>query len=460
MQEQVDVCVVGGGIVGMFCALEQARRGKTVRMIDKIYSGSSRRNIGDILLHGQSASTLPFMKFTFEAWKESAEKFGEDLGFEAKSSAYLAYNDTQMAILEQEVEEETKSGFESTLISDLDQLASLLGVTSLPEDVIGAKISNAGGKIDTDWATDGLRRLLIQKGVRIWGDDLVTHIITEDNVVKGVRTNNGDECMADVVIVAAGVWSNDILKSIEAEVPIRPARCHLLEVSPTGKVPQHMLVHSEKYGDIMLKYQKSGRVLVSYTGRMDQAQATWSTAIDEECLHWLKENSTKMLTSMMHAKQQDVRAITTAITPDGHAYLGKIPKWENILIAAGFNGKSFAYAAGVAKLLGFIVGGEEPPAEIDMKAFRIDNERFKESEEERAKRMAAIQEKLARMRASDSKEVTSAMGSESSSKSPADMANFAGDSKPRSGEVDEKGKDILHPEKGEEEEWVDPFKRT
>lgn len=371
MKETVDVCVVGGGVVGLYAGCELARRGKSVRVIDKKFIGSSRHNIGSVLLQGHHAAELPFIKSSQEIWQQAGEEWGEDFGYEERGSVYFALSEAETSRLQKEVERDTAQGFSCRYEDDLTALAKDLGDVRLGEQVLGAKISENDGIIETGRALDGLRRQLIKHGARIWGSDEVTDFIIEDGKIMGARTADGDECHAGITLMVAGVWSNPLLKhKMNIHVPMRPARCHILQVSPNGTMPMQMVARKLAYGELVAKYQRSGRVLVSYNGLMDQAQATWSTQADIDAVNWMQARAPELLGPLQHATVHQQSVVSIAVTPDFLPCVGFMPQLENLYVAVGFNGKSYAYAAALSKVIAAQLDGEEPP--VDISAFKPD----------------------------------------------------------------------------------------
>ena len=373
MANQVDVCIIGGGIMGLFCALELSNNGKTVRIIDKLFTGSSRYNIGDALLQGHDETKLPFLKMAHDAW-EAAEKDNDvDMGFEKRGSAFLAYNEQDAERFKAEVKDDNAHGFDSVVYEDdINKLCKFLGVSSLPDEVIGAKISSDDNIVDTGKALDALRQLLIKNGVLFWGSDEVSDFTTEGDKIVSVSTNTGETCIAKEYLITAGVWSNKLLQMVGVSIPMRPARCHLLQVSPNGTVPEKLIVKRFSTGDIIVKYQHSGQVLVSYTGAMDQAQATWNNAVDDEAVEWVVSQLPTMLKGLSSPVVNNISTITLAITQDGCPFIGKVGKYNNLTVAIGFSGKSYAYSAGVSKATDAIISGKD--FEPDINLFKVDRE--------------------------------------------------------------------------------------
>ena len=373
MQENVDVCIIGGGVVGLFCAIEAVEAGKTVRVVDKTFIGASRHNIGELIQQGHHSDFLPLVTYAQKRWQRAMTSLETNLGLEPRGSVYLARTPAQLEHLRALVKQEQEAGHDTKLIEDRAELLAVLGVTSLNDTVLGGRLSPGDMAIDTSVAMDSLRRVATLKGVRMWGDDEVVDLIIDGQTVKGVRTRVGEECHATETIIAAGVWSTKLLEKLDLKLPMRPARCHLVEVSPANKVPKQLVTYPSKTGDIIAKYLNSGRVLMSYTGLRDQAQATWFTRVDSRAVRAMMSGFSGLLPCFQHARMRGVSTVSLAVTPDQHPYLGRPVNYNGLLVAVGFNGKSYAVAAGVAKIMSDLILGQEP--QVDLRAFAL--ERFR-----------------------------------------------------------------------------------
>ncbi|MBI1363370.1 MAG: FAD-dependent oxidoreductase [Proteobacteria bacterium] len=373
MHEQVDVCIIGGGVVGLFCAIEAIEAGKSVRVVDKTFIGATRNNIGELMQQGHHPDFLPLVTYAQKRWQQAEKSLQTALGLEVRGSVYLARSHGQLEHLRQLVADEQAAGHATQLIEDRGELIGLLGVSALSEEILGGRFSPDDMAIDTSVAMDALRRVAIAKGVRMWGDDEVTELLTDGQTVKGVRTRAGDECHATETIVAAGVWSVRLLQQLDLHLPMRPARCHLVEISPAHNVPKQLVAYPSRTGDIIAKYLNSGRVLMGYTGLYDQAQATWFNRVDRAAVSAMLSGFSNLMPCFQHATVRRTSTVSLAVTPDQKPYLGRPLNYNGLLVAIGFNGKSYAIAAGVAKVLADLITDTEP--QVGLEPFAL--ERFR-----------------------------------------------------------------------------------
>ena len=368
MQDQVDVCIVGGGVAGLSCALKFSHAGLKVRVIDKLFSGSSRNNIGEVIRYGYKPAELPLHDYSLKSWQEVKEVYDNDFGFESRGSVTFALDDKASTLLKKEAEElETVTFYENG--DDLQE--ALDENTRISEDVLGANVNPEAGVVETARTMDQLRQAVVRKNVLVWGSDEVDQFLVKEGKICGVRTTGGDDCFAKHIVITAGVWSGRILTKGNMKLPIRPARCHLLQFTPSGHLPDKVFVLRGAIGDIYVKYVPVlGRAIVSYTGMMDQDQATWSTDIDPGAIEMIQERLTHMLPALGQAHVAQSTVVSLAVTPDGLPFIGAVPDQPNVLVATGFHGKSFALAPGVAKVLTSLVKEEDP--EVDISPFSLD----------------------------------------------------------------------------------------
>ena len=333
-----------------------------MRLIDKQYAGSSRFNVGEIMLQGYSEDLLPFVAYSRAQWKDAEENLGCDVGYDRMGGFRFAQTNRDILKIKQSTINEKKFGFDSEYVEDHERIKELMQIERLPEDLKGVKYSLHDAAINSKEALDALRALLIQKGLLIWGSDEVTEFLKNDEgKIVGVKVDSGDECMAEKILIAQGVRAGDLLNKIDVKLPIRPARVHILELLPTGKMPVQIIDHRERYGDILIKYnEKSGRAVVSYTAERAPAQATFSLEPDDVMLAWLRRRAGQMMPALENATVLETHVVSIGITPDRRPYIGQIEGHENLFIAAGMNGHSHAFAAGAACYLGSLIRGEEP----------------------------------------------------------------------------------------------------
>src|SRR5690606_8699737 len=215
-----------------------------------------------------------------------------------------------------------------------ETLREVLKQEELPEDVLGALTLADEGYMHSAMLYDTLRKLLIREGVIVWGGDDVRYVLAKDGKMTGIKTRH-DELDAENIVLCGGLSADQFIKQHELKIPLRPARCHTIECSPTQPLPPQMLVYPTPEGDIYSRPLRNGRQIVAYTGHLDQAQATASRQPDMEAVEAVMRGMQNLFYGFRHVPLQDVKALTIAVTPDGRPYVGRVANMQGLYLITG-----------------------------------------------------------------------------------------------------------------------------
>jgi len=80
---EVDVAIIGGGIIGASAALELAERGLRVALCEKgeIGGEQSSRNWGWVRRMGRDVAEVPLAMQSRMLWREMRQRVGADVGY-------------------------------------------------------------------------------------------------------------------------------------------------------------------------------------------------------------------------------------------------------------------------------------------------------------------------------------------------------------------------------------------
>lgn len=367
MREETDVCIIGGGLVGMLCALEVADKGLSVYLVDKNFASSGDHAASVLFSYKSSPGTANLTEASRKIWREISERFGNPIGLHENGVSFVALSQKQAESMGKDAAKADPEAFGFS--ADPEQIKKLLGVQNIKEEVRAVILEKNGGHIFAGLLHETLRQELIRKGVRVWGSDQVAELVMEDGTIKGIKTAY-DQLAAENTVLCAGAWTGKLLAQIGLKLPLRPARSHRMELSVTGKMPPMPLLNRLAKGDIIIRPMRSGRVLVTYTGLMDQNQATWSKHVDHGTAQLVLKTAGNILPALAHAKPVNTQTNTLAVTPNGSPYIGRVAAVDGLFIATGMNADTFAYGPAVAKSLAALLNKEQP--EIDLEAFSPD----------------------------------------------------------------------------------------
>jgi glycine/D-amino acid oxidase-like deaminating enzyme len=228
MPKQVSVAIVGGGIIGVSCALALARKGIDVAVFEKgtVAGEQSSRNWGWIRSVGRDVAELPLSVLANDIWKDIQSQI--DVGYRVTGLAYLAASDTEMDAHRRWLDAAQPMGARARLVGK-PELAKLIPASKRPW--AGAMYSESDGVAEPLAATRGIARLATAAGARIVEGCAVRGLDVSAGRVSGVVTEHGLVKCADVVL-AGGAWSRLFCGNHAIEFPQLKVHASVLQTAP------------------------------------------------------------------------------------------------------------------------------------------------------------------------------------------------------------------------------------
>ncbi len=203
---EADVCVVGGGIFGITTALELARAGRSVVVLERDRVGwgvtghstaklsslqgttytQLRRRFGDKGARGYAALNEGAIGYVVDR----VTTLGLDVDLRRRPHALFAWDAKQLKDLEREAEAATRAGLDVRMTDDL----------GLPFAITGALVRDDQAELEISAYVQGLAQALTDTGGRIFEHTVVTHVGEGSRPV--VRTEQGPQVRAGDVVVA------------------------------------------------------------------------------------------------------------------------------------------------------------------------------------------------------------------------------------------------------------------
>ncbi len=206
LPDEVDVVVIGGGIIGICSAYYLARLGQRVMLCEKGIVGGeqSSRNWGWVRQHARDEAELPIMMESNRLWQGLAAEIGEDLGFRQHGVLYLASSDKKLAQRESWLEIARQHQLESKLLSQTE-VACLTGTPN--SQWCGGVLTASDGRAEPWLAMPALARAAARLGVKIKEHCAVRTVEQSNGQVTGVVTEHGT-IKCNRVVLASGAWSS------------------------------------------------------------------------------------------------------------------------------------------------------------------------------------------------------------------------------------------------------------
>ena len=371
---KTHILIIGGGISGLSIAYNLVLRGiKDIVVVEKSYigSGSTGRCATGIRASFTSEEHVVLMKHSIELWKEYVKgELGENgLYYNQKGYVWLATKDETLQMFTKLVKLHNSLGVPTRII-DIDELKEKVPPIRT-DGIVGAMFDPTAGKsypFDTLFA---FYKTLRKRGVRIEVHTKVQKLLTGNGKVLGAKTDKG-VIEADVVVIAAGSESRDLLKPLGIELPIKNMPRHVMITEAYKPAFEPLVIDWDSPGAPYIVQTKEGNFYIGRDIEEEPELSLYSQRIDYmpfaikpliRFFPWLE--NTRILRYWMGYY------ITT---PDHHPIYGPVEEYSNIYIATGYSGHGYMMGPITGKIITeWILDGKPSIPQ----ATRLTLERFK-----------------------------------------------------------------------------------
>ncbi|MBN8735298.1 MAG: FAD-dependent oxidoreductase [Xanthomonadales bacterium] len=398
-----DVLVLGGGVIGLSCALALLRQGASVRVLERgdPGSGASHGNCGTLTPSHAIPLTVPGMPWKALHWmlrrdaplyvspKPDWQRWRWLLGF--ANHCNLAFAEraaiARAAILQRSwtllprllVEEGIECEYAPSgslfvhrdarmLEHDRSEIEWLhrLGIAALAlrgdevEQMEPALLPGmAGGVLHADDAqlrpdqlADGLARRVRERGGVIETGTDVTGFRGPRGRVDAVQTSRG-EFAGERVVVALGAWTPQVAAKLDLKVPIQPGKGYSITMSRPDPCPRRALVLREP--SVCVTAWDSGYRLGSTMEFSGYDQTLNRTRIDA-----LKRGAAAYLRAPVGAEVREEWWGWRPMSVDEIPLIGPVRRWNNVMLATGHGMLGVSMSAATAELVASLIADQKP----------------------------------------------------------------------------------------------------
>lgn len=208
---------------------------------------------------------------------------------------------------------------------------------------------------------------LKQNGVQLIGNEEVTAFEKEKKKIKRVITTK-QAYEADEVVIATGAWSRQIAALVDTKIPMMPGRGYSVTLENSAYHVNYPAVLME--GRVAITPMDGNKIRFGGTMEVVSTQTPPRYERVEGIL-----NAVKRFIPEFDIAMPSTDKIWYGYRPcsaDGLPYIGRISKFENVVVATGHAMLGLSLGAGTGKLVGEIVNEEKNS--IDMRPYAV--ERF------------------------------------------------------------------------------------
>lgn len=412
LPEQVDVVVIGGGIIGISTAWYLLEKGLTVVVCDKgrVNGEQSSRNWGWVRVTGRDPDEVPVAIDSLYLWKELADQLGDGLGFSQNGILALTDNEKEFAGFEAWLDVAKQYELDTRCFSRKE----VNDYIDVPADKwVGGIVTPSDCRAEPFTAVPTIARGLQERGGIVRENCAVRTVEREAGKVTSVVTEHGT-IRTQAVICAAGSWSTLFLSNLGIKLPQLSLR------GTVARLAEAPAVYEGAAGleDVFIRRRQDGGYTVACPmaehtvgpdsfrfvfkflasmGSGSDMQIRFGVDATQQSLpkkRWSGDDETpfeknrvldpgpskRALNKMRKGLQKHAPQLADIpfaeawggmidATPDVVPVMDKVDDCPGMFIATGFSGHGFGIGPGAGKVMADMVTGEK--ARFDLSRFRF-----------------------------------------------------------------------------------------
>lgn len=381
MARTAEVVIVGGGVIGTAIAYYLSRLGVRPLVIERegLASGTSGACDGFVFLQTKRPGVhLRLARESLRLYEELRETLPRDIEFRRRGGLVLVENEQERRAAETHLRTApAELGIRTLDCSEVRTLEPRIG-----EHVLAATYCPMDAQVNPIALTLAFAEAATERGAKLMLGTKVMGL-RRSRRTWTAATSDGDVESACLVI-ATGVWSGALAKTVGLHLPIRPRKGQILVTEPAPRT----------IGRGMLSARYLAAKFDAETGDRDEAARTrlgfGLTLEQTESGSFLIGSTREFAGSDRRASEEAARVIAEAAirtipvldricvvrafaglrpwTPDGMPFLGEVEDKEGLIVAAGHEGDGIALAPVTGNLIAEqIVHGR---SSLDLSPFR------------------------------------------------------------------------------------------
>jgi glycine/D-amino acid oxidase-like deaminating enzyme len=362
------VVVVGGGVLGVSAAVHLLRAGVgdvTLVERDTVAQATSGAGAGFVdpwaagSASGSGAEEIALANYGIEFYRELHELRPES-PYRRRGCLWMAWTEDDWPYVERWLTE----GPPDACAVEPDEIERLTSGVVRASGVFRGVLRPSSAQISAERATKALAELFVAEGGTLKERMPLERLVVRGDRVTGVETAHG-ALDADVVVVAAGAWTNQVLAPLGVQLPYAPLVVSRIVTEPLGipdtlpllflkadasGLPKSLWIREEE-GGLMYGTNYDAPVRDSL---LDGDLPERYDGFDLEGVLDVQRDAAKLtnaIPALGEYRNFRVRHGAPCYTTDGRALVGAVGDVEGLYVAAGCNEQGVTHGPGFGKVL-------------------------------------------------------------------------------------------------------------
>lgn len=362
---ELEVAVVGAGIVGASIAFRLAREGVRVWLVDTAHPASGTSSASFAWVNANAKTPREYFELNRAGMAEYHRLRGELPGGAPWLHAggnLVWIGEEGRGELERRVERLRSWGYAAEWIESLRVNELMEPRAAFPEPETRAASFPGEFWVDAPGLVENLVEAAHEGGAETRFGAAVTSIETREGRVSGVRLADGRHLRVDVVVNAAGPGADWVAALVGRKLPLVPRRGLLARISVDGE-PLRRILHTPP---VNLRPDGPGRLLLHH----ESVDAKLDDLPRELLGRELLERARQVLSALEGAEVEEVRVGVRPIPQDGFPCVGAVAAVPGYYEAVTHSGVT------LGPLLGRLLAGEILTGIVDPSLVPYRTERF------------------------------------------------------------------------------------
>lgn len=348
------ILILGGGVIGLSCAYECAKRGHKVTVLEIESCGGQASGAAAGMLAPFSENTEQPDDFfrlclashqLYPQWVEEIEELTKlSCEYNNSGSLNVVYHQADLLSLENRLQWQKRYGAEAEILHGDDLFHR---EPALSREVAAAIYYPQECHIYAPGYVKVLEAACRKIGVRIQ-DHLHKVEIVNPHQDMIFKSENGQEFTGDRLIVCTGAWAKELESIFEIDIPVYPIRGQICAYETKTEV-HHMVFSSQGY----LVAKKNGSLVCGASEDI----AGFNTSVTEKGISRLEKWSPKVFPSLVEKPFYSWAGLRPA-TQDGMPLIGSLKDAKHIIFAVGHYRNGVLLSPVTARVVADQIDGE------------------------------------------------------------------------------------------------------
>lgn len=352
MDQQADVVIVGGGIVGCAAAYYLAKRGASVMLVEKggIGNGASGRSGGGVRQSARATAEMSLAREAVALFPSLSDELGVDIEYVQRGNLRLVESVDHIRPMQVDITRQQSLGLDVRWVGQAEVCEMVPSLRR--ESVFGASYCPTDGHANPLKVTTGYANAARRAGAQMLTGCEVRNVRQTDSGEAVVETTRG-ELRARTVIIAAGAGARALGLTLGFDLPLANMRYESLVTEAVS--PMFPYMFGVASADLFFRQTRHGSIHFG-GGMVEQGEDERTTTKN---LQLAAEHIVRLVPGLGRVSLVRTWGGLDPSTPDGIPLIDRLN--ENVLIAAGFCGHGFAIGPVVGRYLAdWVTTGERP----------------------------------------------------------------------------------------------------